>query len=146
MEAPVVVALVAQVNAEAFEVVFGEGDILQALGAAGEPTVLGHFLDEDERLNRMSLSRLMAGLMSSLLFLLEGRVDEAVRQMEATDTTREPEILVYFARHYSQMGLVDPAIDALRRAARSGFVAPRIPLNETLGWAHCANTRSFRHC
>jgi tetratricopeptide (TPR) repeat protein len=82
-----------------------------------------------ERLTRMSLSGLMIGLMGSLQALLEDRVDEAVRQMEATDTTREPEILVYFARHYSQMGLVDSAVNALRRAAQSGFVCAPDTLN-----------------
>ncbi len=75
-----------------------------------------------ERLGRMSLSQLMTGLMSSLLALLENRVDDAVRQMEATDTTCEPEILVYFARHYAHMGLADAAVTALRTAAQSGFV------------------------
>jgi hypothetical protein len=75
-----------------------------------------------ERLGRMSLSNLMSALMSSLLALLEGRADEAVRLMEATDTTREPEILVYFARHYAQTRQADSAVRALKRAAESGFV------------------------
>jgi hypothetical protein len=43
-----------------------------------------------ERLGKMSLSKLMTALMRSLLALLEGRADEAVRRMEATDTNREP--------------------------------------------------------
>ena len=75
-----------------------------------------------ERLGRMSLSKLMTALMSSLLALLEGKADEAVRLMEATDTTREPEILVYFARHYARLKLADSAVGALKRAAQSGFV------------------------
>lgn len=75
-----------------------------------------------ERLRRMSLSRLMTGLMSSLLAVLEGRANEAVRQMEQTQITREPEILVYFARHYAYLGLVDPAVNTLTRAAQSGFI------------------------
>ena len=75
-----------------------------------------------ERLGSMSLSKLMTALMGSLLALLEGRGDEAVRLMEATDTTREPEILVYFARHYAQAGLPDAALNALKRAAESSFV------------------------
>lgn len=79
-----------------------------------------------ERLQRMSLSQLMTGLMGSLLDLLEGRIDEAVSRMEGTDTAREPEVLVYFARHCSRMGLGDLAVQALNRAAQSGFVcAPR---------------------
>ena len=75
-----------------------------------------------ERLGRMSLSTLMTALMSSLLALLEGKADEAVRVMETADTTREPEILVYFARHYARLNQVDSAITALKRAAESGFV------------------------
>src|ERR1700730_334686 len=75
-----------------------------------------------ERLGRMSLSTLMTALMSSLLALLEGKADEAVRLMETADTTREPEILVYFARHYARLKQVDSAIKALKQAAQSGFV------------------------
>lgn len=82
-----------------------------------------------ERLGRMSLSRLMTALMSSLLALLEGRGDEAVRLMEAADTTREPEILVYFARHYSRLKLADSALNALKQAAQSGFVCAPQTLN-----------------
>jgi DNA-binding winged helix-turn-helix (wHTH) protein len=75
-----------------------------------------------ERLDRMSLSRLMIALMGSLLALLEGRADEAVRLMETVDTTREPEILVYFARHYARLKLADSAVKALKQAEQSGFV------------------------
>jgi DNA-binding winged helix-turn-helix (wHTH) protein len=82
-----------------------------------------------ERLARMSLSKLMTALMSSLLALLEGKADEAVRLMEATDTTREPEILVYFARHYARLKLADSAVGALKRAAQSGFVCAPNTLN-----------------
>jgi len=82
-----------------------------------------------ERLGRMSLSRLMTALMSSLLALLEDRSDEAVRLMEEADTTREPEILVYFARHYARIGLADSAVRALKRAAQLGFVCAPNTLN-----------------
>jgi DNA-binding winged helix-turn-helix (wHTH) protein len=75
-----------------------------------------------ERLNRMYLSKLMIALMSSLLALLEGRTDEAIHLMETADTTREPEILVYFARHYAKLKLADSAVKALKQAAQSGFV------------------------
>jgi DNA-binding winged helix-turn-helix (wHTH) protein len=81
-----------------------------------------------ERLGRMSLSKLMIALMSSLLAVLEGRADEAVGLMESADTTREPEILVYFARHYARLKLADLAIVALKRAAQSGFVCAPITL------------------
>jgi len=75
-----------------------------------------------ERLGRMSLSELMKALMSSLLAVLEGRTEEAVRVMDAADTSRDPEILVYFARHYSKLGMADSAVRALQQAAQSGFV------------------------
>lgn len=75
-----------------------------------------------ERLDRMYLSKLMTALMSSLLAVLEGRAEDAVRLMEAADTTRDPEFKVYFARHYAQIGLVDSAIHDLEQAAQLGFV------------------------
>jgi hypothetical protein len=49
--------------------------------------------------------------------------------MEATDASRDPEILVYFARHYSKMGLATLAIDALQRGAQAGFVCAPETLN-----------------
>jgi DNA-binding winged helix-turn-helix (wHTH) protein len=75
-----------------------------------------------ERLGRMSLSKLMTALMKSLLAILQGKPKVAARLMETADTTREPEIKVYFARHYAQIGLADSAISALEQAAQSGFV------------------------
>jgi tetratricopeptide (TPR) repeat protein len=81
-----------------------------------------------ERLDRMTLSRLMTALMSSLLAVLEDRAEDAVSLMEAADTTREPEIKVYFARHYAHIGLIDSAIHALDQAAQSGFVCAPITL------------------
>jgi tetratricopeptide (TPR) repeat protein len=82
-----------------------------------------------ERLNKTPLSDLMSGLMKSLLALLEGDTDGAVRHMEATEVARDPEILVYFARHYSKMGLAGAAIGSLRRAAETGFVCAPETLN-----------------
>jgi DNA-binding winged helix-turn-helix (wHTH) protein len=81
-----------------------------------------------ERLERMSLSKLMTALMSSLLAVLEGRAEDAVRLMEAADTTHEPEIKVYFARHYAQIGLTNSALSALQQAAQLGFVCAPITL------------------
>jgi tetratricopeptide (TPR) repeat protein len=82
-----------------------------------------------ERLQGMPLSKLMNALMSSLLALLEGRDDEAVQVMREADTSREPEILIYFARHYAQMKLTDWAIKMLRQASQSGFVYAPETLN-----------------
>jgi DNA-binding winged helix-turn-helix (wHTH) protein/tetratricopeptide (TPR) repeat protein len=74
-----------------------------------------------DRLDRAPLSRLMTALMSSLLALLEDKHEEAARLMEAADTTCDPEILFYFARHYAKMGLTDSAMEAVKRAAVAGF-------------------------
>jgi hypothetical protein len=52
----------------------------------------------------------------------EKKLEDAVRQMETADTTRDPEVKVYFARHYAQIGLIDSAIHALEQAAQLGFV------------------------
>ncbi len=98
-----------------------------AWAALGERTRAIELLRE--RLNRMSLSKLMTALMASLLALLEGKTDEAVHIMEATDITLEPEILVYFARHYAQLGLPGSAVAALKRAAQLGFICAPNTLN-----------------
>ncbi len=82
-----------------------------------------------ERLNRMSLSKLMTALMASLLAVLERRTVDAVKLMEQVDTAREPEILLYFARHYSRIGEADLAVQALRQAAEAGFVCAPQTLN-----------------
>jgi DNA-binding winged helix-turn-helix (wHTH) protein len=75
-----------------------------------------------ERLRKTQFSKLIAALMTSLLAVLEGKKIDAARIMEEADTSREPEILLYFARHYCHLGLLDPAIRALESAARSGFI------------------------
>ena len=78
------------------------------------------------RLRKGSLSNLMNALMRSLLALLDGRTDESVHIMDRADTTRDPEILVYFARHYARCKRTEKAIHALRRAVQAGFVcAPK---------------------
>jgi len=74
-----------------------------------------------DRLKQTPLSRLMTALMSSLLALLEGRNKAAVRLMKESDTSCDPEIQFYFARHYAKMGLVDAAFTALEAANQSGF-------------------------
>ena len=82
-----------------------------------------------ERLSNTSFSKLITALMASLLAVLEGKTDQAERIMEQADTSREPEILVYFARHYGHMRLLDGSISALRLAARSGFTCSPETLN-----------------
>jgi DNA-binding winged helix-turn-helix (wHTH) protein len=75
-----------------------------------------------ERLARSPLSELMSGLMMSLLAVVERRFDDAVSCMQAVRITREPEALIYFARHYSYIGASDAAIGMLKQAVQSGFV------------------------
>jgi tetratricopeptide (TPR) repeat protein len=88
-----------------------------------------------ERLESMSLSKLITALMASLLAVLEGRTTEAVGLMQETDTTREPEILFYFARHCGRMGKIDLALKTLKKAAEMGFVcAPQTLISDA--WLH----------
>ncbi len=75
-----------------------------------------------KRLRKTELSNLIHALMSSLIAILEHKKAEAVRIMGTADTRREPEILVYFARHYARLACPDLAMVALKQAARSGFV------------------------
>ena len=74
-----------------------------------------------ERLSKAPLSDLMTALMSSLLAVLDGKSAEAARIMDDADASREPEILVYFARHYCRIHVFDSSIRALREAMKSGF-------------------------
>jgi tetratricopeptide (TPR) repeat protein len=85
-----------------------------------------------ERLDRMSLSKVMTALMTSLLAILEGNNAQGAALMEKADTTREPEILVYFARHYAKIGKVDLAAKALRKAAETGFICAPQTLNSDI--------------
>jgi DNA-binding winged helix-turn-helix (wHTH) protein len=75
-----------------------------------------------ERLETLTLSRLIQTLLASLLAVLEKRTDEAIHLMQGADTMHEPEIMVYFARHYAVLGLPELAEKALRQAAAAGFI------------------------
>jgi DNA-binding winged helix-turn-helix (wHTH) protein len=75
-----------------------------------------------ERLERMALSELMSALLGSLLAVLEGKHRKAVRLMEEADAAYEPEIVMYFARHYARMGMAERAMECLRAAMKAGFV------------------------
>ena len=81
-----------------------------------------------ERLAKESLSSLMNALMGSLLALLQGRIDQSARIMDQADTTRDPEISVYFARHYARGKHTEKAVHALNRAAQAGFICAPITL------------------
>jgi DNA-binding winged helix-turn-helix (wHTH) protein len=84
-----------------------------------------------KRLETQSLSPLMRALMSSLLAVLQKEADEAVRIMKSVEIRREPEILIYFSRHYSQLGLVGEAEATLKASAQAGFTcAPETLRND----------------
>lgn len=74
-----------------------------------------------QRLKKSFLSSVMRALMISLA-ILEGRTEDAVRTMERAEVNREPEIVTYFARHYSFLGFADDAAATLNRAADAGFI------------------------
>ena len=65
----------------------------------------------------------MSGLMGSLLAILEGRGRDAQEAMTKSEVVREPEILFYFARHFSMLGDAAGAIEMLARAQKEGFSA-----------------------
>jgi DNA-binding winged helix-turn-helix (wHTH) protein len=75
-----------------------------------------------ERLSKTPFSKVITALMTSLLAVLEGRRNKATHIMEEANINREPEILIYFARHYCHMRSLDSSIIALGQAARSGFI------------------------
>ena len=84
-----------------------------------------------DRLRSGSLSALMSALLGSLLAILRGKREQALRLMESADTTSEPEILIYFARHYAQIGLPASAAHCLEKAMQAGFVcAPETLLSD----------------
>lgn len=88
-----------------------------------------------KRLTRPPLSKPLTALMSSLLAVLEGKAKEAVRIMDQSDQTRDPEILVYLARHYAKLGKLDAAITTLHRSADLGFTCAPTTLRRD-PWFH----------
>jgi hypothetical protein len=81
-----------------------------------------------DRLARMPLSLLMRGLMESLALVLENRFDEAYGCMTSMNIAHEPEVMIYLARHHSYIRKPDSAMDALKEAARCGFVCAPVTL------------------
>jgi hypothetical protein len=76
-----------------------------------------------ERLAQTPLSRLMSGVMRSLLATLDGRRDEAMRLTSAIVVEREPEMLMYLARHFAMLGAEDACVRLLTRARTEGFTS-----------------------
>jgi DNA-binding winged helix-turn-helix (wHTH) protein len=92
-----------------------------------------------ERLNTLSLSPLIGALIKSLRATLEGDAVAAVRIMQAADASLQPEVLVYFARHYSHLGEPALAISAIKQAMEAGFVCPPETLRNDK-WFHALRT------
>ncbi len=67
--------------------------------------------------------------------------------MESADTAKDPEILMYFSRHYSRLGLADTAIEIARGevfASEEGFVcAPYTLLSDSWLEAVQGASRAF---
>lgn len=76
-----------------------------------------------ERLAAAPLSGLMAGVMGSLLAVLEERRDEALAMMRAIVIDKEPEVLLYLARHFAMLGAVDDGIRMVQHARAGGLVS-----------------------
>ena len=80
------------------------------------------------RLKELPLSALVSALMRSLLATLNGQAEEVIRLEETLQPVRDPEIVMFFARHYDRLGLADRASATAWRAFKGGFV----PSSETL--------------
>ena len=76
-----------------------------------------------ERLAATQLSGLMAGLMGSLLALLEERRDEALAMMRALEIDREPEVLFYLARHFAMLRGGADSIRLVQQAREGGLIS-----------------------
>lgn len=121
---------------------FLKGEFARAIQAYGGRT--GYYLDAAswaaigeevraadllrDRLEKWPLSPVMTALMCSLLAILENRPDAAVQEMAEAEVSLDPEILVYFARHYARAGFPDKAFATLERAAGAGFLCAPITL------------------
>ena len=75
-----------------------------------------------DRLHSLPLSSLITALLTSLLATLEGESATAVRVMKQADTSMQPEVVMYFARHYAYLNEPDLAIQSIQFALKSGFV------------------------
>jgi tetratricopeptide (TPR) repeat protein len=75
-----------------------------------------------QRLSTMPLSPLIRTLLESLLFTIAGQTKKALQAIESATLRREPEIMIYFARHLSYLNNGEMAVQALETAANSGFI------------------------
>ena len=97
-----------------------------------------------ERLAGPQLSPLMSGLMRSLLAILESRGQDAAEAMTSAHIVREPEVLFYFARHFSMLGNCCEAAEMLKRALKEGFSAST-SMEKDAAWSAARTSAEFGH-
>lgn len=85
-----------------------------------------------DRLDSIPLSQLMTALMRSLQAILEGNNYESIRLMESADTSCDPEIQFYFARHYAFIGAAAAAMNAVKKAFELGFICSPLTLKSDI--------------
>lgn len=76
-----------------------------------------------ERLRHGQLAPALDVLLSSLLAILDGRADDAIARMRATEIEHEPEAVFYLARHYAIVDARPDAIRLIQRARESGLTS-----------------------
>jgi tetratricopeptide (TPR) repeat protein len=77
----------------------------------------------EQRLSASTWGPLLAALIGSLLAILQGHREDAVKIMKRPRIVRDPESLFYFARHFSLAGASGDAVAMLRRARLEGFTS-----------------------
>jgi len=86
-----------------------------------------------ERLRKtQTLSKLMSGLMGSLLAVLEDRRGDAEALMKGLQIDREPEVVFYLARHFAMLNAPEESLDLLQRARTQGLASSHTLLNDTV--------------
>jgi len=79
----------------------------------------------EERTSNPHLTPALRGLMNSLLAILRGRSSQAIDEMVKTPLEGEPEVVFFFARHFSKLKASGLAMESLKRALAEGFVCSR---------------------
>ena len=97
-----------------------------------------------ERLRSMTLLGPRRALLGSFLAILQNKPENALRLMKSVDTRSEPEIQVYFARHYARLGDGPAAIRCLESALQGGFVCAPITMRADPWFSALSRQRSFK--
>jgi tetratricopeptide (TPR) repeat protein len=95
-----------------------------AWAALGDTKRATQCLSERLRKTQLAaLSKLMSGLMGSLLAVLNGKRDDATTIMKSMQVEREPEVIFYLARHFAMLNAADESIEMLQRARTQGLTS-----------------------